>query len=89
MRLRGGSVRSRPVRVHVAPVGLGLRVNSRRAIHLCRVRESAWSKLASESKQEAPDVLLSRKRAFVRFASPSMFCVPIKLVLSVLTALRW
>lgn len=37
----------------------------------------------------APEVLLSKKRALVRFASPSMFSVPMKLVLSVLTALIW
>lgn len=36
-----------------------------------------------------PDVLLMRNLAFVRFASPSMFNVPIKEVLIVFTALNW
>jgi hypothetical protein len=36
-----------------------------------------------------PDVLDMRKRALVRFASPSMFRVPMKDVLIVFTALNW
>lgn len=36
-----------------------------------------------------PDVLLIKKRAFVRFARPSMFRVPMKDVFMVLTALNW
>ena len=36
-----------------------------------------------------PDVLEMRKRAFVRFARPSMLSVPMKDVLIVFTALNW
>jgi hypothetical protein len=37
----------------------------------------------------SPDVLVNKKRAFVRFARPSMFKVPWKDVLIVFTALNW
>lgn len=37
----------------------------------------------------SPEVLERRKRALTRLARPSMFIVPMKLVLSVLTALCW
>lgn len=37
----------------------------------------------------SPDVLDSKMRALTRLANPSMFIVPMKFVLSVLTALCW
>ena len=37
----------------------------------------------------APDVLVIKKRALVRFARPSMLSVPWNDVLIVLTALNW
>jgi len=48
-------------------------------------------KRISQGKSEEivlPEVLEMRNRAFVRFASPSMFRVPINDVLMVLTALN-
>jgi hypothetical protein len=40
-------------------------------------------------ENRSPDVLVNKKRAFVRFARPSMFKVPWNEVLIVFTALNW
>ena len=47
------------------------------------------SKGRCENALYAPEVLEMRKRALVRLARPSIFIVPMKLVLRVLIALNW
>lgn len=43
----------------------------------------------SDGNVHVPDVLVMRNLAFVRFANPNMFKVPINDVLTVFTALNW
>lgn len=47
-----------------------------------------WAHNILVRRFDTPEVLEMRKRALVRFASPSMFKVPMKEVLIVLTALN-
>jgi hypothetical protein len=48
----------------------------------------AMSNIGCWKRRHLPDVLLMRKRALVRFASPSILSVPMKDVLMVFTALN-
>jgi hypothetical protein len=60
----------------------------RNLIVICPMHFRVTTILAKETQgNDTSEVLLSRKRACVRFASPSMFMVPMKLVLIVLIGL--
>ena len=65
-----------------------LSVGEPRGLHkpLCKVSIYSQDQIR---RQTVPEVLLMRKRALVRLASPSILRVPMKDVLIVLTALYW
>ena len=59
-----------------------------------RVAVDLWKSIIetrqpSNMRGAVPDVLVIKKRAFVRLARPSMLSVPMNEVLMVLTALNW
>lgn len=64
---------------------LSLGMNLRVAVHLW---DTVYWPHILVRMFDAPEVLEMRKRALVRFASPSMFKVPMNEVLIVLTALN-
>ena len=64
-------------------------INGGRSNRCERIRVQRGKADCRKEMMRLPDVLVSKKRAFVRFARPSMLRVPWNDVLIVLTALNW